>query len=118
MSSYEGGCGEVNDHCRTVLSLDAERMVCLEGKATARTYADRLAVRPIREKLGYEYREVRKSHDKILTSSSWPRNVAESLNSLAMAKAVSDGVSVERCCRSWFQNDAGGVLSWVLKASK
>ena len=37
VSSYKGGCGEVNVHCRTVLSRDAERMVCLDGKATART---------------------------------------------------------------------------------
>jgi hypothetical protein len=30
---------------------------------------------------------IEKSHDdEILTSSSWPRNVAESLNSLAMAR--------------------------------
>ena len=50
VSSYEGGCGEVNDHCLTVLSLDAERMVCLEGKATARTCADQSAVKPMHEK--------------------------------------------------------------------
>lgn len=37
VSSYKGGWGEVNVHCRTVLSRDAERIVCLEGKATART---------------------------------------------------------------------------------
>lgn len=32
----------------------------------------------------------KQSHDKVLTSSSWPRNVAESLNSLAISKMYSN----------------------------
>ena len=52
--------------------------------------------------------EMRKSHDKILTSSSWPRNVAESLNSLAMARACERRVF----CRRSLESRCDKVCKW------